>query len=152
MPFSIQSRLIEFEYLGGGNEEPDLEYQEMAESYQNVIDFAFFVTNFNYTKSDYEALTPKDKMFIMKAWETKLVSDTTHIRNSVLNAVNNSMRKKNSKFSDLWKKKQKSLDVDKVKDDLAIINEIEKGGKSWVELVYLKAGKTVPKKRGVAIE
>lgn len=85
----------------------------------------------------------------MKAWESKLVSDTTHIRNSVFNAVNNAMRKKNKKFMELWKKKQKKLDKDFAEFSMdSVIKTEEKGGKSWVDKIYRANGMTTPKRKG----
>lgn len=153
MPFFIPSRLIDLEYLGGNNSERDLEYEELAKDYQKEIDFAFFVTNFNYTKDDYLNLTPKEKVFIMKAWESKLVSDTTHIRNAVLNAVSNAMRKKNKKFNELWKKKQRKLDKEYAENNLKIIQDLEeKSDKSWVDKIYGVNGMTKPIRKEVVNE
>jgi len=147
LPFSVQSRLIEFEYLGGSGER-DLEYEKMAEGYQSDIDFAFFVNNYNYSLSEYEELTPRQKLFIMKGWEDKLISETTHMRNAVLNAVSNSMRKKGSRFTDLWKKKQKKADLDYVKESLKIIQEVQEASdNSWLDLVYASSGLHRPKKK-----
>lgn len=120
----------------------------MAGDYQNEIDLAFFVTNFNYTKEDYYQLTPKEKAFIMKAWESKLVSDTTHLRNAVLNAVGNSMRGKGKKFTDLWQKKRAKLDKEVAYENLRIVEELEKeSDKSWVDKIYQANGMRKPKKR-----
>lgn len=111
----------------------------MAEPYRDVMDFAFFAVNFHYSKSDYEALTPTEKVFIFKAWEDKAVSDSTIIRDTVLNAISNAFRKKNSRFRKLWKKIQKKSDKEKAKEDLAIVYEIEKKeGKDWIDKI-LKA-------------
>ena len=113
----------------------------MAKPYRNVIDFAFFAVNFHYSKADYMALTPTEKAFIYKAWEEKTVSDTTLIRDSVLNAISNALRKKNSMFKKLWKKLQQEADTEKAKDDIKIALEIEeKEGKGWVDRIYKAAG------------
>ena len=47
---------------------------EIAEPYQKDIDFAFFVVNFGYSRSDYDALTPREIVFIRKArwWQTAI--------------------------------------------------------------------------------
>lgn len=58
------------------------------------MDFAFFVANFGYSRTDYDALTRKEKMFIYKAWENKLVADSTHLYNAVFTAVYNATRQK----------------------------------------------------------
>ena len=79
-PFFLPSRLIDFEYL---TSEPDPSYDKLAEPFQKEMDFAFFVANFGYSKSDYESLTRKEKAFIYKAWENKLVSDNTYLYHAV---------------------------------------------------------------------
>lgn len=133
MPFLVPSQLIEFEYLGSSKS--DTEYDKLARDYTHDIDLAFFVTNFNYSKEDYYQLTPRERAFIMKAWESKLVADTTHLRNAVMNAVSNAMRKKGSRFIDLWKKIQKPADMEVVKTHIKIIEELEQD-KSWVDKIY----------------
>ncbi len=124
--------------MGG---ESDPEYEREARNYQNEIDLAFFVVNFGYSKSDYNALTPLEKAFILKAWEAKLVSDTTYQRNAVLNAVSNAFRKKGKRFIPLWKKKQKKINKEIAKDNLKLVESMEKeNGKSWVDFVYKANG------------
>lgn len=145
MPFFVPSDLIEFDYLGGVS---DPKYEQEAKDYRNAIDFAFFAVNFGYSKADYNALTPLEKAFILKAWESKLVSDTTYQRNAVLNAISNAFRKKGKKFIPLWKKKQKRINKEVAKDNLKLVENLEKqNGKAWVDLVY-KANGIKKKKRG----
>ena len=140
MPFFIPTRLVELEYT---EEEPGEVISEFAEE----RDFAFFVVNFNYSRSDYEELTQKDKAFIRKAYENKVVKETTDMRNAVQNAISNAFRKKNSKPIPLWKKVQKKLDKEKAEDDLLIVEEIEEiEGKTWVDLVYAINGMRRPEK------
>lgn len=120
---------------------PDTQYKELAKPYQTDIDFAFFVANFGYSKADYEALTPREKAFIFKAWEGKIVSDTTHIRNAFLNGYVNAKRKKNKRIIPLWKKKQKRADKEVVHNNLEIIKEnIVKEGKSWLDTIHRANG------------
>ena len=105
------------------------------------MDFAFFAVNFHYSRADYNALTPTEKAFIYKAWEDKTVSDSTLIRDAVLNAVSNALRKKHSPFKKLWKKLQQKADVQKARNDIQTVLEIEeKEGKSWLERVHKAAG------------
>lgn len=111
------------------------------------MDFAFFVVNFNYSKAEYESLTPKEKSFIMKAWENKLVTDTTMIRNASLNAQGNIHRKKGKKFIDLWIKKQKKLDKEVAINNLKIIEESNKDD-SWIDKIYEINGMKRPQKKG----
>ena len=47
---------------------------EMAKPYKDDMDFAFFAVNFGYTKRDYAELAERDKLFIYKAYENKVVS------------------------------------------------------------------------------
>ncbi|MEY8536597.1 hypothetical protein AALH30_24265 [Blautia pseudococcoides] len=107
------------------------------------------MVNFGYSKSDYEILTPCEKAFIYKAWENKVVSDSTVLRDAVLNAISNSLRKKNKRFIRLWKKKQKKANKDVVKENLHVIEEAEKKeGKRWVGLIYQTNGLTPPGRKG----
>ena len=105
------------------------------------MDFAFFVANFHYSREEYNALTPTEKAFIFKAWEDKTVSDSTVLRDAVLNAVANALRKKNSRFKKLWRKLQGKSDREKAKEDIQIVNEIEKKeGKDWIDRIFSANG------------
>lgn len=113
----------------------------MAEPYRRDIDFAFFAVYFGYSKSEYEELTPREATFIRRAWEDKRVSESTLIRNAVLNAVSNALRKKHARFRELWKKVGIPVDKEKVQDNLKTVHEIEeKEGKDWVEKIYAANG------------
>lgn len=125
------------------------ELNKQAESYANVRDFAFFVANFSYSKKDYNELTELEKLFIKKAYEDKVVNDTTFARNAHLNAIANSKRKKSAKFIDLFKKKRKKVDKEYNKNAEATIFKVEaKEGKSWVDKLYAGIGRKRPAKKG----
>ncbi len=70
----------------------------------------------------------------MKAWENKIVLETTLKRNASLNAHLNINRKKGRKFIDLFKKKQKSfINKENAKE---IFEELEKqDNSSWIKLL-----------------
>lgn len=138
MPFFLPRRLVELEYLKG---ETDPEYDKLAEPYRNDMDFAFFAVNLGYSKGDYYELTPREAAFIRKAWEEKLVSDNTLMRNAVLNAVSNALRKKNARFRELWKKLGRTVDKEKAVDNLNLVHEIEeKEGKGWIDKILQANG------------
>lgn len=81
-------------------------------------------------------MTPREAAFIRKAWEEKLVSDNTLMRNAVLNAVSNALRKKNARFRELWKKISRPIDREAAMDNLKTVYEIEeKEGKGWIDRV-----------------
>ena len=108
----------------------------MAEPYRDVMDFAFFAANFGYSKKDYLSLTATEKAFILKAWENKLVTESTLLRDSALNAVTNALRKKGAPFRKLWRKAQKPTDKEQAKEDIRVIEEIEKKeGKGWISKI-----------------
>lgn len=114
---------------------------EMAEPYRNVMDFAFFAVNFGYSRRDYDSLTPTEKAFIYRAWEDKTVSESTMLRDAVLNAVSNALRKKNARFRKLWKKVQEPIDKELARENLNTVREIEeKEGKSWVDRILRANG------------
>ena len=139
MSFFLPGRLVDFQYHSSGDQDSD--YDRLAEPYRKDIDFAFFAVYFGYSKSDYEELTPRETAFIRKAWEDKRVSESTLIRNAVLNAVSNALRKKNARFRELWKKAGIPVDKEKAQDNLKTVYEIEeKEGKGWIEKIYAANG------------
>ncbi len=113
------------------------------------MDFAFFAVNFGYSKADYEALTPREKIFLLKAWENKLVSDTTFIYNAVFTASYNVNRGKRKRALKLWRKARvQKADVDVISENLGIIREVEaREGKGWVDLIYERNGLKKPERR-----
>ena len=147
MPFFLPRRLIEYEYFSG---EPDQDYEKIAKPYQKEIDFAFFAVNFGYSKTDYEELTPKEKAFIYKAWEEKIVSDSYHVYNAVFTATYNVNRGKNKKALKLWRKaKVRKADMEIIQDNLKIIREVEqKEGTAWIEKIYRANGMKFLRKGG----
>ena len=146
MPFFLPSRLVDFEYFGTA--ENNAEYEKVAKPYQREIDFAFFVVNFGFTKADYEALTPKEIVFIYKAWENKKVSDLYDMYNAVSTAVYNVQRPKNKKALQLLKKRSQKANMDSIKQNLAIIREMEnKKDYSWVEKIYKANNLKYPERR-----
>lgn len=125
------------------------EKEKLARPFTYEQGLAFFVVNFNYSKEEYDALTDREKLFIYKAYETKIVSETTHMRNAVMNAVTNAMRKKGKKPYELFTKKQEKVDVEFTENALEVIQDIESTeGKSWVDLIYVKNGMRKPTQKG----
>ena len=88
-------------------------------------------------------------MFIYKAYENKVVNDTTFTRNAYLNAIANSKRKKSAKFIELFKPKRKKVDKEYNKNaEQTILKTEEKEGKSWVDKLYQSIGRKKPIKKG----
>lgn len=101
------------------------------------------MTEFHFTKADYESLTPAEVAFIMKAWEDKLVRDTTYNRDAVLNAVVNGLRKKRQKFRKLWRKAGTMTEDQQtdMRQKIRTIEKIEKeSGKGWLDIILKNAG------------
>lgn len=96
------------------------------------MDFAFFAVNFGYSKADYNALTLKERSFILKAYETKTVRESTLLRDAVYNAVNNAFRKKGKAFRKLWRKVAQAMTDEEFEDNLNTIRETEKAEKGWI--------------------
>lgn len=110
------------------------------------MDFAFFVVNFGYSKKDYLSLTPAEKMFIMKAYESRMVSESTLDEQAVELAVGNVLRKKGKQRQHLWKKKAPKINVEESKMLFYEIQKMEEEqGKDWVRLVHQNAGIRMPK-------
>lgn len=111
--------------------------EELAIPFKRQMELAFFVVEIGMSKSEYESLTETEKMFIRKRHEQKFINDVTWMRNAVLNAVNNALRKKGKKFIDLLPKKQAKADKEYNHNAIKTILEMEEEqGKSWVDKIY----------------
>lgn len=89
------------------------------------------MVNFGLNKVEYLALNEVEKALVMKEYENKLVLDSILQRNAFLNAYTNANRKKNSRFIDLFKKRNKQMETPEQIEDLkAKVLEIlgKKGG------------------------
>lgn len=104
------------------------------------MDFAFFVVNFHYSKDEYNQLTLKEKLFIRKEYENRMVRESTLLRDSVANAVGNVFRKKNKRPTPLWKKRTKKADKQVIRDNMRTIAEIEKKETGWIDQIYKANG------------
>jgi len=106
------------------------------------------VVNFGYTKADYEALTPAEKLFIRKAHEDKTVGDSSLFEKAVEIAIGNTVcRKKGKRALSLWHKQQRPADKAVVQKQIEIVKEVEeKNGKNWVQAIYEAAGIKMPEK------
>ena len=111
------------------------------------MEFAWFAVNLGYSRQDYSQLTQTDIVFIRKAYENKLVSETNAIRNAVYNAVGNAFRKKGKPFADLWKKRPKHGDKKVKEKAMQTILEIEKTETGWIDLIYKANGMKKPERR-----
>jgi hypothetical protein len=116
---------------------------ELARDFSYEKELAFFIVQIGMSRAEFDNLTEKEKMFIRKEHENKFISDTTWMRNAVLNAEANANRGKNKKFIDLFPKKQVA-DKEYNEDAIKNILEMEKtNGKSWVDRIYKANG--IPK-------
>lgn len=102
-----------------------------------------------YSKSQYEELTPREKAFIYKAWENKIVADTYNTYNAAFTATYNVNRPKRKKALKLWRKaRTQKADMEAVNENLKIVREVElKEGRGWVDLIYEKNGLKPPGRR-----
>lgn len=134
MPFSLPGRLVGLEYLAS---DADPEYAKLAESYQDDIDFAFFVANFGWTRDDYLDITPRQKAFIMKAFEDRVVRDTNLQNMAFGNALANLYRKKHAPAIPLWQKPSAPADIERARANIEVVLEMEKrDGKGWIDKIY----------------
>lgn len=69
------------------------------------------------------------------------------MRNAVLNAVSNALRKKNARFRELWKKVARPIDKEQAEENVKVVQEIEeKEGKGWIDKI-LRANGFVRRKK-----
>lgn len=104
------------------------------------MDFAFFAVNFGYSRPDYDSLTETEKAFIYKAYEDKVVRESSILRDAVHNAIINALRKKGSSPKELWTRRTTEEEIKTAKQNVKLILEIEKNEKGWVDRIR-KAGK-----------
>lgn len=109
------------------------------------MDFAFFAVNFGYSKSDYEALTPREKSFIYKAWENKKVSDMCLVYNACYTAFFNANRSKKQRAIRLLKGRRQRVDENTVSENRAVIRMADKNDGDWIAKIYRANG--LPYKR-----
>ncbi|MCD7959532.1 MAG: hypothetical protein LUF89_08700 [Ruminococcus sp.] len=138
MPFFVPRRFIELEYLRDDKPKKYTEQEEKENAkYSKLQDFAFFAANFGYSKVEYEILTPTEKAFLLKAYEEKVVSDSSLLASAVANAVGNVLRKKGKRPQKLWKKKPKPGNVEQRDSDVEIAKRnAEKDGNAWIARIY----------------
>lgn len=91
-------------------------------------------------------------MFIYKAWENKLVSESYSVYNSVFKAVYNATRdKKRRALKPLEKRARKKVDMETVNKNMEIVKEAERNdGDNWVKKIY-QANNIPFKKGGIAV-
>ena len=75
-----------------------------AGEFQREIDLAFFIVNFGFSKQEYMELTPRERMFVYRAWEDKLVRDSQLNHDATLLAEANAHRKRGRSIKPLWTK------------------------------------------------
>lgn len=113
------------------------------------MDFAFFAVNFGYSKSDYEALTKRERAFIYKAWENKIVMENSLIYSAVFTATYNVNRPKQKRPLKLWKKNViKKADIEIIDENLNVIKSVDRAeGKGWINKIYKTIGLKLPERR-----
>lgn len=94
-------------------------------------------------------MTELERAFIRKEYENHIVFTNRQLRDAFYNAYVNANRKKNTKFQELYKKKQAKVDKEYNINAVKVIETIEeRDGKSWVDRIYRAAGMRKPPKAG----
>lgn len=90
-------------------------------------------------------MTELERAFIRKEYEDHVVFTNNQFRDAFYNAYVNANRKKNSKFQELYKKRQEKADIEFNQNAIETIEKMEeRDGKSWVEKVYRASGMRKP--------
>lgn len=84
---------------------------EEAGAYRKESDFAFFAVNLGWSLSEYESITPIQRLFILREWERKVVRETDMLKQAVELAVANVHRGKGKAYMQLWKRKVDAGDI-----------------------------------------
>lgn len=121
----------------------------MAEPYLKDMDFAFFAVNFGYSKADYESLTSRDKAFIYKAWEDRIIRESYNLYNAVFTATYNVNRPKKKRALKLWKKASiRKANMEDTYNSINVVRENErKEGREWIDKIYAANGLSGPRRK-----
>ena len=133
MPFFLPRGLIDLEYLAS-----DERVTDEAKEYRHDTDFAFFVVNLGLSVEEAKSLTQREQLFLMKAYENKVVFESSLINQAVANAIYNVNRKKGKRAIPLCRKRPKKADTDELEH---ICNKLsQEKDKSWVEKIWRSNG------------
>ena len=95
-------------------------------------------------------MTPAEKLFLVKAYENKVVSDSCLLSAAVANAVGNVLRKKGKKPRALWKKKPRQGDMQERGDMVQRVTQMQRSeGSAWVQAIYRANGMHIRKEEVV---
>lgn len=132
MPFFIPERLTAFKLFDVSSKADD-----DIKEYEDVLSFAFFVVHFGYTKSEYDQLTPLEKLMIMKAYEDKVIEDTSSMYRAVITATYNVNRGKGKRALKLFDFKSKKVaDKQYYNETLKAVQEnIKNEGMDWIKKI-----------------
>ena len=133
MPFFLPRGLIDLEYLAS-----DERVTDEAKEYRHDTDFAFFVVNLGLSFVEAKSLTQREQLFLMKAYENKVVFESSLINQAVANAIYNVNRKKGKRAIPLWRKRPKKTDTEELKH---LCNKLsQENDKSWVDKIWRANG------------
>ena len=104
------------------------------------------MANFGYSRADYDALTPAEAALIRRAYEDRVVTETTLIRDAVANAITNTHRKRGKKAVPLWKKRVEKKDGEILRERVSDIREIERKEEGWIKRIYAASRGKIKKK------
>ena len=96
-------------------------------------------------------MLPKERLFLLKAYENKLVTQTELMYKACFTAFYNASRPKRKKALKLWTKPPKKANMQEVNNAIDIVKAVEaKEGDSWIRRVYQANGLKYTQKRGKA--
>lgn len=101
--------LTDYEYFK--TEPLPLDKQLAARTYKYQMDYGYFAAHFGWSIDQYEAITPVERLFILKNIESETVTQTELYQGIVELSLANSFRKKGRTYKKFWKKLKKKGDV-----------------------------------------
>ena len=104
----VLRELVDYEYFEPAPENP--EYDKKAALFSEEMDFAWFVAKFGWSKAEYNQITPVERRFIKKEYESDTVERQALMQSTFELAIANVMRKKGKKYKKLFKRIKKIAD------------------------------------------
>lgn len=94
------------------------------------------MSKYGWSKDQYDQMTPVERLFIKKQYETETVERQAMLQSTFELAIGNVLRKKGKKYKKLFKKLKKKIDEAPVS-----VDEAKKLKKALAKLMYLPTSK-----------
>ena len=97
--------------------------KEKAKPYLRDMDFAFFAVKLGWSRAEYEAMTPVQRLFVLKEIERETVRSSELDQSVAEIAMANAGRKKGKKHRKLWKRRRRKAAAPVDADEASLLRQ-----------------------------